>query len=136
MPHANVCLVLLQQSKMMTNNVTYFDRALGALLCLVSCDQGSIAHVCCCYCSNNCSFSVSLTVSHMCHIKHYIWESDHTVTVSQYNTDYNMVSKNRVTYFPKFVTKFIYFGNFLICFYVVGCAEGQNVCSLITHLKY
>ncbi len=37
--YANVCLLLLHQSKTMTNNVTYF------LLYLVCCDQGSIAHV-------------------------------------------------------------------------------------------
>ncbi len=27
---------------------TYLDQALGALLCLVCSDQGSMAHVCCC----------------------------------------------------------------------------------------
>ncbi len=82
----------------------YFDRALGALLPLVCCDQGSIVYVCCCCC---CCYEqqqqflqsrlcVLLTLSHECHIKHtaYIQESDHTIIVSQCNTDYNMVSEN------------------------------------------
>ncbi len=90
--HANVHLLLFQQSKTIKNAVIYFDQALGALLCLVCPDQGSLAHVC----------SVSsldfLTVGHKCHVKHspYNQESDHTIIVSQYNADYNMVSEKGV----------------------------------------
>ncbi len=43
----------------MKNAVIYFDGALDALLCLVCCDQGSTAHVCCVFAlSNNSLFSL------------------------------------------------------------------------------
>ncbi len=77
-----------------------FDHALGALLC----DQGLIKqHICCCFEGHLSSFSlearVLLTIHHTCQIKHstYIQESGHIKKVSQYNTDYNMVSENGVT---------------------------------------
>ncbi len=75
----------------------YFDQALGALLCLVCCDQGSTAHVCCC-CCYQCLLCVLLTVSYEYHFKHspYIQESLYSIIVSLCNTDYNMVSENRV----------------------------------------
>ncbi len=80
----------------------YFYWALAALLCLVCCDQGSIALVCFCFEQQHqllqSRLCVLMTASRKCHIKHsaYIQESDNTITVSQYNTDYNMVSENGV----------------------------------------
>ncbi len=43
--YANVHLLLLQLSNTMKTTVTFFDQALGALLCLVCCDQGLTAYV-------------------------------------------------------------------------------------------
>ncbi len=46
-------------SKTVKNTIMHiFDGALGALLCLVCCDQGLIAHVCCCYSNNSGSLSL------------------------------------------------------------------------------
>ncbi len=87
---------------------------------------------------------ILLTVSHKCHIKPsaYIQESQHTIIVSQYNTDYNKCCPEYILTpplklsWPKlciwYTCQCWWLQRFLI-FQSTGRAEGQNVWSLIAH---